>query len=117
MRTSLRQDLKAALRARDRDAISALRSAIADIENAEAVDITDATGRAGASTSDPPPAGPAVAAEADRRVLSEADEVAIVREAVAERRSAAAEYEQLGHADQATRLHTEAGLLARHLPD
>lgn len=116
MRTSLRHDLKTAMRERDRVAISALRSVIAGIENAEAV---EPTGRPVASTSDPHiagSAGGAGAAEADRRVVSEADEVAFVREAVAERRSAAAEYESLGHDDQATRLHAEADVLARYLP-
>ena len=117
MRTSLRAGLKEAMRARDRVATAALRSVIAAIENAEAVDVTDTPVR---EASDPHVAGTSAgvgAAEAARRVLSEADEAAVVRAAISERRSSAAEYARLGRDDHADRLRAEADVLARYLPD
>jgi len=41
LRAALRQDLTAALRARDAEALAALRTAVAAIDNAEAVATTD----------------------------------------------------------------------------
>ncbi len=111
--------LRAALKARDTAAVSALRSALAAIGNAEALPVPAAphAGR------DRPLGRPASqyladsvaglgAAEADRRVLTETDIVGIVRTEIAERRAAAASYEQAGHADRADRLRREADALA-----
>jgi hypothetical protein len=44
MRTSLREGLKAALKARDRVAVAALRSALSAIDNAEAVPLDRPSG-------------------------------------------------------------------------
>jgi uncharacterized protein YqeY len=110
-RERLQAALRAALKARDKIAVSALRSALAAIDNAGAV-----------------PAGPAPAAgvggrhvagaaaglgagEGERRRLSEGDVDEIVRTEVAERLAAAGDYAQRGHADQAERLRREARVL------
>lgn len=106
----LRQALRAAMKTRDPAAASALRSALAAIANAEAVP-TAVT---------PPPGGhPHIAgsvegpgaAEAERRTLSEADVAGIIEAEVAERRTAAAQYERAGHTDRAQRLLHEASIL------
>ena len=112
----LRVDLTAAMKARDAVAVSALRSAIAAIGNAEAVEIapdtTSATGGRHVAGSVPGLG----AGEAPRRVLSEADMAAIIREQVDERMTAAEHYDRIGDAVRATRLRAEAGLLAAYLP-
>ncbi len=114
MRTSLRRDLTAALKARDRVAIAALRSALAAIDNAEAVggspaQVTGSEHIAGAAAG-------LGAAEAVRRDLTDADLHAILETEVQERSAAAAEYEQLGRDDLAERLRSEIDVLRRHLP-
>lgn len=104
IRSRLRLALTEALKARDKDAASALRSALSAIGNAEAVD----PGEAGSGR----PGGPGSvhfagavaglgAAEAERRHLTEADVAAIVRAETAERQAAASQYERTGHAGQA----------------
>jgi uncharacterized protein len=107
----LQAALRVALKQRDTAAVSVLRSALAAIANAEALPA-------------PAPGGGAVgryvagsmtglgAAEASRRVLTEAEIDGLVAAEVAERRAAAARYEQTGHADRADRLRREADALA-----
>ncbi|MEU4801542.1 GatB/YqeY domain-containing protein [Actinosynnema sp. NPDC023587] len=115
MRADLRDDLKAALKSRDRVAVTALRSALAAIDNAEAVPAgtspTHVTGNehvAGAASG-------LGAAEAERRHLTEADLRSIVEEEVRERTAAATEYERLGRTEDAERLRAEAAVLDRYL--
>jgi uncharacterized protein len=115
MRAEMRADLTAALKARDRVAAAALRSALAAIENAEAVVV------------DPPPASATVgehvagaavgagAAEAERRRLTEADLRSIVAGEVRERARTAQEYERLGRGDLTGRLRLEIEVLSRYL--
>ncbi|MEU7745552.1 GatB/YqeY domain-containing protein [Nonomuraea sp. NPDC049158] len=116
MRANLRDDLKTALKARDRIAITALRSALAAIENAEAVAV------------DPPPPGAPEhnehfagstaglgAADVERRLLTEADLLSILEKEVRERSVAAREYERLGRDGHAERLRAEAEVLSRYL--
>lgn len=113
MRTSLRSDLTAALRARDRVAIAALRAALAAIDNAESVPVHHVPQEAAEHV-----AGAAAglgAAEAERRHLTDADLRAIVANEVAERDSAAAEYTRLGRADAAARRTAEADVLRPYL--
>jgi uncharacterized protein len=113
LRERLRGALPAAMKARDRDAVAALRSALAAIENAEAVA--------------PPPAAPLQdgviprataglgSGEARRIDLSDEQVAAIVRAELDERRSAADDYAGAGQAERAARLTAEADALARHL--
>jgi uncharacterized protein YqeY len=110
----LRGALPPALKARDRVAVAALRSALAAIDNAQAVEAPPA-----------PPFGGVVAGavtglgagEAPRRELSEDDIVAIVRAEVADRLAAAADYERAARFDAAARLTAEAGVLAALLAE
>ncbi|MFI5527410.1 hypothetical protein ACIA8O_02530 [Kitasatospora sp. NPDC051853] len=110
LRERLRSGLTTALKARDRATASVLRATLAAIENAEAVAAPEPTGSLAIEAL---PVG--VGAEAERRVLTEADVAAVVRAERAEREDAAAEYERLGHGEQAARLRTEAGLLSSYL--
>ena len=109
--TRLRRALGVALKARQAGSVSALRSAMSAIGNAEAVDPAasrpDGTGSPHfAGTVAGPGAG-----EARRRRLTEADVVAIVRREAAEREAAASEYERGGRAGEAARLREGAQAL------
>jgi uncharacterized protein YqeY len=110
IRDRLQTALRAALRARDKTAASALRSALAAIDNASAVAPEPAPGVA----SGPHFAGAAVglgAGEAPRRGLTAGEAERIVRAEIAEREAAATGYERAGHADRAARLRREAAVL------
>ena len=110
LRLRLRVALAAAMKARDAAAVAALRSALGAIDNAEAIV--------------PPPASRATsgviagavtghgAGEMARHDLSETCIAEIVRAEVADRQTAAAEYEGLGRGDHATRLRAEAAALS-----
>ena|SRR5581483_11948666 len=115
MRGRMRRDLTSALKARDEDVVAALRSALAAIDNAEAV----ASDRAAPEeTSSEHIAGATVGAgssDVPRRLLSEVEVKAIVRGQVEERCEAAGLYEKLGREDQATRLRREAAVLTEYL--
>ena len=111
VRPRLQSALGAALKGRDMIAASALRSALAAIDNASAV---PAGPEPAAGTGSPHFAGTIAglgAAEAERRYLSQADMEEIVRTEVAERETAALAYEQAGHREQAERLRREAAVL------
>jgi uncharacterized protein YqeY len=113
LRLRLRESLKVALSARDGIAASAIRSAMAAIDNAGALD----AGRT------PVPTGGAMrpvhlgvgAADVPRRELSAHEVIEIVRHEVHDRQAAAAEYERLGRAEKAGRLTAEAKALASFL--
>jgi uncharacterized protein len=115
MRSRLREHLTAALKARDAVAVAALRSALAAIDNAEAVDAGAAAPR--------PPSSPHVAgasagvgsSDVERRALSEADIREIVREQIEERTNAAEQYDRHGRPEQAERLRREAAVLSDYL--
>jgi uncharacterized protein len=116
VRQRLASALTAALKARDKIAASALRSALAAIDNAGAVPAGPApAGLAPAAGTGSPHFAGAVAglgaAEAQRRYLSEAETEEIVRTEVAGRQAAALTYERAGHRDQADRLRQEAQVL------
>lgn len=99
--------LRDALKARDAGAVDALRSLLSAIANAEAVDVRG-------EHVFPPKIGVS-AGEVARSQLSTGDVVAIVQREIAERMAAAAEYERLGRADQATALRDQAAVLRRFL--
>ncbi|MFC6012811.1 hypothetical protein [Nocardia lasii] len=106
LRERLRAALKAAMKARDRGAVSALRSTLGAIDNAEAVDIGAV--KAGALEDSPVGLG---AAEVRRRDLTEADVEDIVRREIEERRTAAAEYVRAGAVERGDQLIAEADAL------
>ncbi|WP_328606453.1 GatB/YqeY domain-containing protein [Amycolatopsis sp. NBC_00345] len=115
MRTNLRRALTTAMKNRDRAAITALRSALAAIDNAESV---PAEHLPSSAASNEHVAGAAVglgAAEVERRHLTEADVRSIVEKEAVDRVSAADEYERLGRADLAANLRAEAEVLDRQL--
>ncbi len=93
--------------------VSALRTAIAAIDNAESVDDTaqttlDNTHIAGATSG----LGPA---EAARKALSPADVRAILRAPIDDRAAEAERYDTLGQAQAAARLREEAAVIAGYL--
>lgn len=104
-----------AMKDRDRVATAVLRSALAAIDNAEAVDASLA-----------PPEQPGViaggvaglgAGEVPRRTITDDHVRAILLEAITERELAAAQYDSLHRPDDALRLRTEVSVLAAFLDD
>jgi uncharacterized protein YqeY len=146
IRTRMRRALTAALKARDQRAVTALRSALAAIDNAEAVDTANTPpapnahqgsgetppGQGRPASAEAPSAGeghPVVeaeiagaalgvgAAEVERRTLTGAETQAIVRAEVDERRTAAHAYDHAGQPAHAARLRVEAEVLSAFLDD
>lgn len=115
MRASLREGLKAALKARDRVAVTALRSALSAIDNAEAVPLDRPSGTVATSEHVAGSAAGLGAAEAARRDLTDADLRSVVETEIQERSVAASEYERLGRDDLAERLRAEAQVLSPYL--
>ena len=113
LRERLAASLREAMRAKDDAAVSALRSALAALDNAEAV---DAAGPAGPVVATHPRlAGTAVgvgAAEVERRSLTEDEQRAVLQAEIDERLSAAAQSDLGGRPDRAERLRAEAAVLA-----
>ena len=115
LRQRLREALPAAMKARYRTAVAVLRATMAAIDNAEAiVPAEDGTRRSLAIEQVPIGAG---ATEAARRTLTESDVESIVRAEIAERESAAAQYEGADHPDRAERLRAEVRALTSALLD
>ncbi|MGL5909136.1 MAG: hypothetical protein ACRCZP_03980 [Phycicoccus sp.] len=114
MRVTLRERLSAAvpvaLRARDRVALSALRSALAAVANAEAVPVESAPG-AGALEHAVLGVG---AADVPRRELTEDDVRGVVAAEVAEREVVALTLDA-SRPDDASRLRAEAAVMRHHL--
>jgi uncharacterized protein YqeY len=135
IRARMRRGLVDAMRARDQQAVSALRSTLARIDNADAVDADAVDADAvdaeasNADALDDEPAlysgegHPAVAgsvlgvgaADVDRRVLTPEEMAAIVRDDVEEREIAAEVLVRVGRPDQAERLRAQAKLLTTYL--
>jgi uncharacterized protein YqeY len=104
----MRQALPEAMRARDKAAVSALRSALAALDNAEAVP-QDGSGPHGLAVEHSPVG--VGATEAARRELSEGAMADIVRAEADERLAAASRLTAPAQADRATRLRAEAAVL------
>jgi uncharacterized protein YqeY len=100
LRAQLRRDLGVALKTRRAEAVAALRTTIAAIDNAEAVDPT--TVDVGAT-------------EVARRELSIADVRAVVADHVEDYVTEAERYESLGRRDAAQRLRRQADTLCPYL--
>ena len=103
------------MKARDTVAVSALRSVLAAIANAEAVPpAAPSAGSSPAVTGDQYVAGSTAglaATEAGRRELTGEEVAEIVRAEAAERRAAARQYHAAGQAEQAGRLLREAQVI------
>lgn len=115
MRATLRRDLTAALKARDRATVAALRSALAAIDNAEAVPVDQGKTRVAEGEHIAGAAIGAGSADVDRHQLTDSDVRAIVEKEASERSVAAHEHEQLGRHDIAAHLRTEVDILSRYL--
>jgi uncharacterized protein len=108
--------------AQDKQAVAALRSALAAIDNAEAVAAPQpplhAAPGSDAGGEGIPIAGAVVglgAGEVERRSLSGAEMEALVRREVDERQAAARAYMEAGQPSRAERLHAEAEVLSGFL--
>jgi uncharacterized protein YqeY len=115
LRDRLRRALPGAMRARDTLTVAAVRSALAAIDNAEAV---DAAHGQPPGVEHPDLAGTVAglrAAEAERRRLTGAQMEEIVRAEVADREAAARVYEDSGQPEQAERLRGEVRILGSYL--
>ena len=116
LRAALRRGLTAALKARDSDALAALRTALAAIDNAEAVP-APATSASATSAHIAGARGGLGSSEAARRQLSASELHAILRSQIDEHSREAVRYEALGHAAAAERLLRQARGLATYLAD
>jgi hypothetical protein len=124
LRQALRERLVVAMRERDRATVATMRSAIAALENAEAVPVTGsgevdgashdgAHGGAGGSEHMAlAPAGLGVA-EADRLVLTAAQEAVILRAELDGLQSAAEDYARAGHEERAAAARAAADQVAQ----
>jgi hypothetical protein len=113
LRTRLRADLRAAMKAQRRDEMAALRTLIAAIDNAESVE--DASPPPQPSSEHVAGAVPGLAAaEATRRSLSERDLQRVIEAELWERDAQAERLTRLGRADEASRLRVEAAVIARY---
>lgn len=115
LRARMRRDLTVAMKARQADVVSALRTALAAIDNAEAVDVPPGD----TVTASGPVAGAQAgvgSTEAARRVLSIEEVYALLETQIAERVAAADQYDAHGRHDMADRLRREAGILRSYVP-
>ncbi|MCC9308065.1 GatB/YqeY domain-containing protein [Kitasatospora sp. RB6PN24] len=112
LRERLRAGLTEAMRGRDRATAGVLRVALGVLQNAEAVERDADADRNLAIGRIPVGAG---AAEAPRRQLTEAEDIALLAAEVAEREAAAEQYEQAGQSTRAEQLRVEARVLAAYL--
>ena len=115
VRSRLRTALRAAMKERDAVAMSALRSALAAIDNASAVPASSQRPAASPSAAPPsetvPIAGGVAGlggAEVARCAVTEEEAAAIAAAEAADRRAAARDYRAAGRADRADRLLSEA---------
>ena len=125
IRARMRRGLVDAMKARDQQAVAALRSTLARIDNAEVVDADgldadglDAEPALYSGEGHPAVAGSVLgvgAAEVDRRVLTPEEMAAIVRDDVEEREIAAEVLVRVGRPDQAERLRAQNKLLTTYL--
>jgi uncharacterized protein YqeY len=114
LRDALRRGLTRAMKAREPDTVSALRTAIAAIDNAEAVPAPE-TGPAITSTHIAGARAGVGAAEAARRNLSPSQQQAILRDQITAYDAEADRYAALGQQDPAARLRTQARVLSAYL--
>lgn len=104
LRERLRADLTAAMKRRDRPAVTVIRTLLGAIANSEAVAVPDG------------PYDPAVGLGGDvsRRDLAEADLVAIVAAEIERHRIGAGAAEAAGRDERAAQLRTELDVLVRY---
>ena len=114
LRAALRHGLVTALKARDTDALAALRTTIAAIDNAEAVPVPDTSRPATSVHIAGSRSGPG-STEAARRQLSASELRDILAGQITEHTREADRYDALGRADAAERLRRQARTLTAYL--
>ncbi len=100
IRQRMKAELKRAMKARNSHSVAMLRSLLSAIDNAEAVDMPDEPLSFQGHSPDVP-----------RRVLSEAEMVAIVQREAAAHQAALDDYERLGRSQEAERLRAELAVV------
>lgn len=114
VRAALRAGLTSAIKTRDSDAVAALRSAIAVIDNVESVDPAGAATELGNGSI----AGSAQgvgSTEVQRRTLTADDVSVLLHDHLRDYLTEAQGYESLGQSDAATQLRRRAEIVRRHL--
>lgn len=115
LRARLRQDLRAAMKAQQRDEMAALRNLIAAIDNAESVEASSSVQEAPSSSEHVAGGVPGVGAgEAVRRALSNRDLQRIIENELWERDAQAERLTLLSRHEEASRLRSEADVIARY---
>src|SRR5262245_40981666 len=114
LRQRLRDALLTAMKSRDRRTAGVLRSTLAAIDNAEAVEVAASTDRGMAIEQSPFGVG---ASDAQRRILTEAQVEQIVHAEATAREAAARDYDTAGRPERAELLRAEAQVLLAHLED
>jgi len=109
IKTRIRGDLTAAMKARHGAEISVLRGLLAALDNAEAVSVGSAHEHYKVRAFGDP------SVEVPRRLLSEAEVHNLLLRETAERNAAVREFEKLGLRNEANRLQNEVSLIARYL--
>ncbi|HVT69699.1 MAG TPA: hypothetical protein VHF26_18250 [Trebonia sp.] len=114
LKGALRRDLTGAMKARDRDTVAVLRTALAALDNAEAVTVpTDGQVAAEAHVAG---AGSGVGStEAGRRTVTGDQAREILRGLIAEQTGEADRYDTLGRATAARQLRARAAVLGKYL--
>jgi uncharacterized protein YqeY len=102
-RNQMKVDLMQAMKNRDRATMMTLRSLLAAIDNAEAVEVNEPLTPIFGRTNDVP-----------RKLLTEEDVCQILHREAEARRSALADYVRLGREDVAEQLRGEVALIARY---
>lgn len=110
MKTRLRADLRAAMKARDALRTRLLRALVADLDHAEVPE--GSAGQPVRVIGDP---GATTPAEIARTTLDTAGVAAVLRAAATERETAAAEMDRLGRPEEAEALRREAELARTYL--
>jgi uncharacterized protein YqeY len=117
LRTRIRRDLVAAMKARRTDEVAALRTVMAAVDNAEAIEAS-ATADVVPSSRHIVGAVPgAGSAEATRRELSGSDVQEILNVEAAGLRAEASGHETLGRSEDACRLRAQAEVIRRYQID
>ncbi len=116
LRSVLRADLVAAMKARQPEIVAALRTALAAIDNAETVDATDPAGAPASEHIAGSRAGVG-STEADRRVLPIDELRAILYAQITDHTTAASRYDAYEQQDAAGRLRRQAEALTKYLTD
>ena len=106
LRQRLKADLHSAMKARQNNVVTTLRSALAEIDNAEAVEVDTSLVPLMGRSDDVP-----------RKVLTEAQIRAILQREANQIKMALAEYERMGRAEKAADLQAAWELLAGYLTD